>query len=158
MNYSVPSIVLLFAAFNAFAADPNGYNATYEIEIGTPPACDVTITSADSSFTIESALNNPLNTVICADAGDYTAKGKITITDSGSVGNEKWWRLSGPATKHPIDLMASERAIFETVGLQGNYWIIHRLYFDANGTSPGNFISGTNNILDRIVMERRRWK
>jgi hypothetical protein len=149
-------------------ADANGYTALYEKRAGnttpgcnidvatmTTAACDVNITTSDTEAQIESKLNGA-GTVFCVAKGDYTGKGLINVTASGSSGTRKVLRYYDAAdiNDEPWNQSGANQASFEDILITGNYWIVHRIrlvggslgYGADNGT--GNF-----HILNRCLLE-----
>lgn len=131
----------LFFSTQAIAADANGYTAKYECRAGNPncnvdvvayttAACAQTITAADSLSTIESKLNSG-SSPICITPGDYTSKGTIVITSSGSSSDYRVLRYtrSGDNNDDPWKQSSSNQAKLKRLVVGGSYWIIHRVAF-----------------------------
>jgi len=141
---------MLFAAAPLLAADLNGYVAKYEKNIGTPPACSATIDSvSDGDW---SKLNDPNYSVICLAPGDYTSKGTITLSASGTSNAKRWLRYYTTGTdngEHPVDMSA--RAIVKQINIPGSHWVVHRISVD--GSDWENYITGTDNVLDKLLVE-----
>lgn len=152
--------LLLFAAAPSLAADANGYTAKYEKQIGTPPACSTVISSVNDPNW--SKLNDPAYRVICIAPGDYRSKGLITLTASGTAGNERWLRYDNGAANpgsvaHPVK--QSNRAILSRVEFRNaNYWVLNRLTVDGD---MGNITlvrfhydqSSNYNVLDSLLVQ-----
>jgi hypothetical protein len=154
-----------FASFSAQAApDANGYTALYECRAGGPncdvdvvgltaQACDVTVTTANTEAQIESALNGASpGDVICSDPGDYTGKGTINITASGTSGSRIVFRYtrSGDNDDEPWNQSGANQATFRKILLSGDFWIIHRIRVDANSGEGFSISFGDDNILSRV--------
>ena len=149
----------------AQAADVNGYTAAYECKSGgancnvdvatyTTAACAQTITTADSLSTIESKLNTG-SSPICVTNGDYTGKGAISITASGTSGAYRVMRYyrSGDTDDEPWNQSSGNKASFVRLNFNGaDYWIVHRIMVNGGGSSIGIRLYGTatHNIFSRI--------
>lgn len=155
--------IFAFLAGNlAKAADVNGYTAQYEcradgpncnvdVDTYTTAACAQTITTADSLSTIESKLDTG-SSPICVTNGDYTGKGTIDITASGTSGAYRVMRYyrSGDTDDDPWDQTSGNQAKFNYLNITGQYWIIHRLTFPELVASGTNRIGvGGRNIINR---------
>jgi hypothetical protein len=145
---------------NAFAADPNGYNSTYERAIGTVPnSCDQIITTADGDWS--KITNNPSDSVFCLESGDHSSKDQLTISFSGTSSKPKWLRYysSQDSGKDPVAQGTQERAILKNIKFDdASNWIIHRITINVGGTSkqglefPKNGNSD-NNIISHVLIE-----
>jgi hypothetical protein len=163
-------ILPLFAPVTPKAADLNGYTAEYECRAGGPHCnvdvtsyisqqCQQTITTADNESTMESKLNGA-SQYICIEPGDYTQKGTIDITTSGSSNAYKVFRYtrSGDTDDDPWKQSEQDRAKLLKLTINGNYWIIHRLTFPSySGTNPDLRIESRGGkefqIIDRVLVE-----
>ena len=125
--------------------DLNGYTALYEARADNPnnnvdvawyvsQSCQQTITTSDSESTIESKINGG-SQFICVQPGDYTGKGVINISVSGSSGARKVLRYTrdGDNNDEPWNQSSDQQAKFRALGVDGSYWIIHRLSFPPSG-------------------------
>ena len=158
--------ILLFFAWPSFAADLNGYTAQYECRAGGPncnvdvatltaAACAQTITTADSEATIESKLNTG-SSPICVTNGDYTAKGQIDITASGTSGAYRVMRYfrASDNDDEPWNQSGANQAIFKRIMISGSFWIIHRITINRNDGAASESLSGSaDNILSRVLMQ-----
>lgn len=175
MRYIYFILMALFAS-RAIAADVNGYTALYECRAGGPncnvdvatyttAACAQTITTADSLATIQTKLNTG-SSPICVTNGDYTAKGAVTITASGTSGAYRVMRYtrSGDNNDEPWNQTSGNQAKIWQLNVEGSYWIIHRLTFPpvTTGTNPnwrvqsGSYGGGNNasyHIFNRILIQ-----
>jgi len=164
MTKIIPALIIFLITWSSFAADPNGYTTQYECRAGGPncnvdvvglttAACAQTITTVDSLSTIESKLNTG-SSPICITNGDYTGKGRIIITASGSAGNYRVLRYfrSGDNNDEPWNQSDGDKVKIHQLFVNANYWIIHRLTFPANGgtTSPRVVSGWTNGLHDHI--------
>jgi len=163
--------ILLLLAFNqSFAADVNGYTALYECRAGGPQcnvdvatyttaACAQTITTADSAATIDTKLNTG-SSPICITNGDYTGKGTITLTASGTAGARRVLRYtrSGDSDDEPWNQSDANKVKIKYFDFaNADYWIVHRVSFipSGSGVFPVHFGTGsTNNILNRYQIGR----
>jgi hypothetical protein len=155
------SLYALLASLStaAFAADRNAYTAQYERAIPTEPSCSVVIRSTDDPNW--SRLNDSGTRVICLEPGDYTGRGVIDLTASGTPGNERWLRYSasGDTGAHPFKQTSSQRATIAGLRFRGaNYWIVRRV--SINGGGGGNIglefsesANSDNNIVDSVLAE-----
>jgi hypothetical protein len=159
LPFLILAILPLVISVAAKAADQNGYTANYEKRIGTPPPCSITISSAkDSNW---EKLNDPSVRVICLRRGDYTSRGTIKLTASGTSGDERWLRLqSSDDQRRPINQSLDEQAKIKRLVFEGaNYWVIHRIVIDGSGASHSPLIElmsnagSTNNIIDSVLAE-----
>lgn len=147
---------LLLTSFNAFAVDLPAYTAKYENKIGAPPACNITISSvSDPNW---NKLNDPTYRVICLRPGDYTAKGTITLTASGSTGKERWLRYDVPGDTgfHPVRQKQSDQALIQKLQFNGaDYWIVDRITLRSSGllVEFPDLSGATHNTLNRILAE-----
>jgi len=164
--------ILLFVAWPSFAADINGYTAQYECRAGGPncnvdvatltaQACQQTITTSTTPTNDWSAINFT-NQVICIQAGDHTARGRLFISASGTAGTRKVLRYTRASDNddEPWNQSTANKAKLKGLELTGaDYWIIHRLTFDGDGTSAhsginfANSSGATNNIVNRVLVE-----
>jgi len=156
--------LLFMAATPSFAADANGYTAQYECRAGglncnvdvatyVAQTCDQTITTATTPTNDWSALDQS-NNVICLDPGDYTARGKLTLSTSGTSGTRKVLRLSGSETTHPVALSSGNRATIAQIDLGANYWVLYRLAIDGTRDSYDALnINAVGNIIDKMLVE-----
>lgn len=162
-KYFAALLIMFFVAWPSFAADLNGYTALYECRAGGPncnvdvvgltqQACQQTITTATTPTTNWTALNQS-NNVICIQEGDHTGRGTLTLTSSGTSGTRKILRYTRASDNDDEPWNQGVRAKIEAIRLQGNYWIVHRLTFDADGANISNLISGEHNILNRILSQ-----
>jgi hypothetical protein len=163
MNRLFAFILMLIAAAPTLAADANGYTAMYECRAGGPncnvdvdsltkQSCQQTITTADSTSTINSKINGG-SQFVCVQAGDYTSKGIITVTASGKAGAIKVLRYSGADSNMPWNQSESNKAKFRRIVFDGaDYWIVHRLTFPVNSSfsADGYRISFHNGASDSI--------
>lgn len=156
---TVTAVAAAFAAKSAFAADPNGYKAKYEKDIGSVPACDVTFTPGQSRSAIESELNgSDGDRVFCFAPGNYKSAGLITITKDGSSSARRWMRLAGSDTTHPVKLSTSKRAVIKFLAFKGaSYWTVHRMTVDGDKVYSTRTVeldsSSSNNIFDHMLVE-----
>ena len=165
MNYKAVCLTVVFIGLslssNVYPADLNGYTAQYECRAGnancnvdvvtyTTAACAQTITTADSEETIESKLNTG-SSPICVTNGDYTGKGIINITASGTSGAYRAMRYTRASDNddEPWNQSGANQATFRKIQIAGNFWIVHRLRVDANG-GEGFIVNGNDNILSRV--------
>lgn len=155
--------LLLLGTNLSLAADQNGYTARYEKQIGTPPACSIVINGANDSNWAK--LNDPSYRVVCLAPGDYTSRGEIRLSASGSAGQERWLRYYSPqdSGNHPYNQAASERVKLRNIVLDtANHWIIQRLYINPEfaGNTAGIFTNQSNNggvsnvVIDKVFIER----
>ena len=106
MRFPLAFHIVLILPFptSVSAADINGYTAQYECRAGNPncnvdvatlvaQTCQQTITTDDSASTINSKINGG-SQYICVRNGDYTSKGKIMITASGTSSARKVLRYT----------------------------------------------------------------
>jgi hypothetical protein len=145
MNRLFAFILMLIAAAPTLAADANGYTAMYECRAGGPncnvdvdsltkQSCQQTITTADSASTINSKINGG-SQFVCVQAGDYTSKGIITVTASGTAGAFKVLRYTGADANMPWNQSEGNKAKFRRIVFSGaDYWIVHRLTFPSNSS------------------------
>jgi hypothetical protein len=167
MRFPIVLSLILLLPFPtlATAADLNGYTAQYECRAGSPNCnvdveslvaqpCQQTITTADSLSTINSKINGG-SQFVCVQAGDYSGKGTITVTASGSSSGRKVLRYAGPDAGDPW--VQSNRAKLNALLLDGaDFWIIHRLAFEAtSGMESRIFLqnAANDNILSRLLIE-----
>ena len=155
--------------------DLNGYTALYEARAGNPnnnvdvawyvsQSCQQTITTSDSESTIESKINGG-SQFICVQPGDYTGKGVINISVSGSSGARKVLRYTrdGDNNDEPWNQSSNQQAKFRALGVDGSHWIIHRLSFPPSGAvlsdeyriRLGQYSSLSNVIVNRCLLEGR---
>lgn len=155
--------LLLLGTNLSIAADQNGYTARYEKQIGTPPTCSIVINGANDSNWAK--LNDPSYRVVCLAPGDYTSRGEIRLTASGSAGQERWLRYYSPQDNgnHPYNQAASDRVKLRNIVLDtANHWIIHRLYINPEfaGNTAGIFTNQSYNggvsnvVIDKVFIER----
>lgn len=153
---------LLLTVFNAlgvnvFAVDLPTYIAKYETKIGTPPACNITISSAtDPNW---AKLNDSNYRVICLRPGDYTSKGTITLTASGAAGAERWLRYDAPNDTglHPARQQQADQAVIAQLQFNGaHYWIVDRITLRGSGLliEFPNLSGSSHNILNRVLAEK----
>ena len=133
--------LFLFFSFNVFGADANGYTALYECKSGgancnvdvatyTTASCAQTITTADSLGTIESKLATG-SSPICITNGDYTSKGTIFASASGTSGNYRVLRYtrSGDNDDEPWNQTSGNQVKIHRLVINGSFWILHRVTF-----------------------------
>jgi len=160
------ALFLSLFAFSVHAADANGYTAKYECRASGPncnvdvatyttAGCAQTITTSDSLTTIESKLNTG-SSPVCITNGDYSAKGTITITASGTSGSRRVLRYtrSGDDDDEPWDQSGANQVKMPQVEMDGaQYWIFHRLSW-IGGYAPGVLLledtGAANNIFNRL--------
>ena len=166
MNRLFACTVLLLAASPAFAADANGYTAKYECRAGAP-YCNVDVSALvnQSCQQIISASTpwsniNWSNNVICIEAGDHTAKGRLVLQSSGTSGARKVLRYfrSNDTDDDPWNQSAATQARLYAIDANAKkYWLIHRLTIDPSyGSTNGvELLDGSNgNILNRMLIQR----
>jgi hypothetical protein len=165
------ALLMFLVAWPSFAADPNGYTAEYECRAGgshcnvdvasyVAAVCAQTITTADSISTIQSKLNAG-SSPICITNGDYTSKGTISITASGSTGNYRVMRYyrSSDNNDEPWNQTSTNQVKILGLKVNADYWIIHRLTFPGidNGVGPSPRIESgggkTHHIFNRLLVE-----
>lgn len=160
---------MFFATAPTFAGDANGYTAQYECRAGNP-MCDVdiatltsqpcqeTITVTDSAATINSKINGGRQ-YICIQPGDYTSKGAIAITASGSAQARRVLRYSESSTEMPWNQPFEKRVRLRKLVFDGaDYWILDRLTFPASSDSTISdriFIrnGASDLVLNRLLIE-----
>lgn len=151
--------VLLICALLTIAAPAASFNywdepdsAPYLENIGTPPACDYTISSAAGW----AQINNAAYRVFCVASGDYISAGSITITADGTPSAKKWLRYAGTAGSdvHPYAMTTEQRAIVLRLIFSGaDHWIVDRLSID--GTTASDSTSGVYvNNADYVVINK----
>ncbi len=151
----------------ASTTDLNGYTAQYECRAGNPNcnvdvvaytthACDQTITTTDSAATIDSKLNGS-SQYICITPGDYTSKGILTLTTSGTPSAYKVLRYTRPndTDDEAWNQTSGNQAKIFDINVISNYWIIHRMTFPerTSGTEPRIWIQGHHIIVNRNLIE-----
>lgn len=162
------ALLMFFVAWPSFAADLNGYTAQYECRAGgsncnvdittyTSATCAQTITTADSASTINTKLNTG-GSPICITNGDYTSKGTLNLTASGTSGAYRVLRYyrSGDNNDDPWNQTSGNQAKLDSLDVSGNYWIIHRLTFPANINTAADHkvrLTGSNYILNRCLVD-----
>jgi len=157
----IPALILALLTGPVLAADVNGYTAQYECRAGGPQcnvdvatlttqACQQTITTATTPTNNWDAIDWSKN-VICIAAGDHRARGTIRLPVSGTNANRKVLRYDGDTSDDPWR-QAAKPAVVQNIDTNGkNYWVIHRLSHDANG-SRAIWINGSTNIIVNRVL------
>jgi MYXO-CTERM domain-containing protein len=144
-------------------ADLNGYASRYGVDLGVPPPCDLTVTSADSLATIEAALDDPLARCVCFEPGDYTGVGIITLHLDGTPTARRWARLAGDSVTHPVELAVAQRATLKGLQMNGaDHWVLHRLAFTLGSFHDGvciaaapyqSDLSSDGCVYDRLLID-----
>jgi len=162
------SLLLFLVAWPSFAADQNGYTAQYECKSGgtncnvdvvtyTTAACAQTITTADTLSQINTKLNTG-SSPICITNGDYSAKGTITLTTSGTFGARRVMRYirASDNDDEPWNQSGANQAKMPKIEISGaSYWIFHRLTWDGVDAVVINFLSSggsVGTIFNRIYL------
>lgn len=158
--------ILLLAASPAIGADANGYTAQYECRAGGP-YCNVDVSALvhQSCQQIISASTpwssiNWSNNVICIEAGDHTAKGRLALQASGTSGARKILRYyrSNDTDDDPWNQSDTTQARLFAIDANGkDYWLIHRLTVDPDfGSTNGiALLTGSDdNIVNRMLLQR----
>jgi hypothetical protein len=169
-EYMAAAALIAGFSITGHAADQNGYTAQFECRAGNPNCnvdvnsyvsrtCQQTITPADSNSTISSKINGG-SQIVCVEPGDYTGKGTITITASGSSNAYKVLRYTrgGDNSDAPWNQSWSSRARFHQLIVRGaHYWIVHRLSFPAADVEDRIDLhnSPSNIIFNRMLLEGR---
>ena len=123
--------------------DANGYCAEFETNIGTAPACNVTVNPANDRATIEAALDAPSNRCICFAAGDYRSIGPLRFTRSGTPEAPIWIRLAGSDTAPPWRLPEAQQAILNQLVLEGvSHLVVHRMSASTGRYDQSAFLLG----------------
>lgn len=167
---ALPALLALNTLFTtASAADQNNYTAQYECRAGsaicnvdvaalTTQSCQQTITPSDSAGTISAKVNSG-SQYICITPGDYTGKGPITITASGSAGAYKILRYyrSGDNNDEPWNQGGNQVKLHSIVVDRADFWILHRLTFPSLDVSDRIFFQygASDSIVSRILVEGR---
>ncbi len=144
--------------------DANGYCSAYEVNVGTPPACEVTVRPSDPDW---SAIEGqPSARVICLECGDHYGKGRLWITSSGTALAPRWLRYTcaGDDGADPARQQPSARARLQAIVFgQASHWVLHRLTFDAQGDNINSAITfggwgepdggNANLVFDRLLFQ-----
>jgi hypothetical protein len=111
-----------------------------------------------------SDINNSTYNLFCVAPGDYTALGKITVTQDGSSSVPKrleYYNSSNPSdTRHPVKMALSDRATIKWLTFSSaNWWIVKQLAFDGKNDSSLTYatvdiISSDNNIFTNLLVEK----
>lgn len=167
---ALAALALSLLCSTAHSADRNGYTAQFECRAGnancnvdvawyTSQSCQQTIYPSDSAGTISSKINGG-SQFVCVRPGDYTGKGTITITTSGSSNAYKVLRYTrdGDNNNEPWDQSEGDRARFHQLVVDGAaYWIVHRLSFPAADVEDRIDLhsSPSNIVFNRLLLEGR---
>lgn len=118
----------------------------------SPPECDasrseVEIIDENSDW---DAINDDSHRIFCVKPGDYTDRGEITISSSGSEGERRYLLFDRDA--HPIDLDNEDRARVERLDFDdgASHWTVQGLTAYEQGETPVMVRSDA----DRIVFDR----
>lgn len=164
-HFGVPALLLLsIPAYQAQAADQNGYTAQYECRAGGPNcnvdvaslgrrACDQIINPGDAWSTINWNYDT-----ICIAAGDHTSKGTLRISASGSPDDHKVLRYyrADDSDDRPWQQSSANQAKISKIEFTGaNYWVLTRLTFPTTSSAPGVRVScGYNAGCDGMIFDR----
>ena len=122
-----------------------------------PPhgSCQVVVTPANQATTL-AQLNDSAKRVFCVDPGDYRAVGELLLTASGSASARRYLRFHAPdPVPHAVQQPA--RAIFESIRIQGSWWVIQGLTVQPLGAQTGwamlTLQGGDRNVIDRNLVD-----
>ncbi len=142
--------------------DLNGYVAQYECRKGNPHCdvdveglvsrpCEQTITASTAPTQDWSAIDWSKD-VICIEAGNHRARGRLTLTASGTSTNRKVLRYnrSGDNDDEPWNQSTDSQATLAGLTVDAEYWLVHRLRFVG-----GVYVQTgrSDDVFNRILVE-----
>ncbi|SFS58316.1 right-handed parallel beta-helix repeat-containing protein [Lutibacter maritimus] len=133
----------------ATANDKGTVKSTKEITISSFASGPSYNYVVSTSSELLSALNNvKAGEIIFLNGGNYIINDKITLSKSGTSGNEITLIGQTEGTRAKLDFSAmSENSANRGVTITGNYWHIKGIDIFAAGDN-GMFISGNNNLIE----------
>ncbi|KKM81202.1 hypothetical protein LCGC14_1332160 [marine sediment metagenome] len=109
----------------------------------SPPDCDTgggDFIQITSTALYTAANLNGSAKFVCLDDIDFTSKGILTLTASGSDGDPRWLICNSPTpTVHPFLRSTANKCIIEGLVISGSRWILHGVTYD--GPLSGKVIS-----------------
>lgn len=159
-------LLLAFApALEAAPGDPdlNGYVAQYECRAGNPNCdvditflveqnCQVTIVPSDTEAQAEGKVNGG-SQFICIEPGEYNYVLDITVSGTENVRKVLRYNAVGDAGDDPWEQLDADQADLDGLHIGGDFWIIHRLTFDADGAVTSSRTDGGDNIFNRVLFQ-----
>jgi hypothetical protein len=140
-------------------------SSPYEVNVSLP-ACDsgnpqVQFISTNTDWSL---INNSSKSIFCVQPGDYTSKGSINLTTSGTSTAKRYIRYYDPSNPsdntHPVNMSSGNRAIIKQLVFQGaDFVVVDRLTVKEANTVRVNLVrfhnsySSTDNVLNRLLVE-----
>lgn len=164
MKLRFPLSLLLLVLSPISFAGYDDYQAIYEKPVNLPNCDtskpDVRVISSNSDW---SDINNSKYRIFCVEPGDYTGRGEINITQSGSSSSKRFliYHSSNDSGQSPWKMAAGDRAKVNALTFNGaGWWVVDRITV----TNPNYRISGkklldtvnkANNIVfNRVLLEK----
>jgi hypothetical protein len=116
--------------------------------------CDVVIDETNRAATL-AQLNDAAKRVFCVDPGDYRSEGTLVLSASGSASSRRFLRFNAP-NPVPIAVHQPERAVFESIRIQGSWWVIQGLTVEPRDPATAWFVTihgGDRNVLDGNLID-----
>jgi hypothetical protein len=121
-----------------------------------PPAgaCQVVVTPGNQATTL-AQLNDAAKRVFCVEPGDYRGAGELLLTASGSSTARRYLRFHAPDPVPPA-LHQAVRAVFESIRIQGSWWVVQGLTLQPANPQTNWFLmiqGGDRNVIDRNLID-----
>jgi len=97
------------------------------------------------------AINDPQFRTFCISPGDYRNLGEIKLTANGTADAPRYIVYNGESSDHPARMEESERAIIKGLGLEGAWWVVHRLTIRGEGAFVD--VYGDDNLISQTLVE-----
>jgi hypothetical protein len=162
---SVVMLAMLLMGLSFGGSLVEASSSPYEVNVSLP-ACDssnpqVQFISSDADWNL---INDPTKTIFCVQPGDYTSKGNITLTASGTSSAKRYIRYFNPSNPndntHPVDMSSTDRATIRKLIFGGaDFVVVDRLHVrepDQVRTIVVRFdknFASTDNVLNRLLVE-----
>ena len=102
--------------------------------------CDVIVDPSVAPATLQALFNDPAKRVFCIEPGDYRSAGRIDLQVSGTEASRRFLRFHAQdGLRNAVQRPA--RALFETLHIFGDWWVVQGLTFQPLDPTSGWFVA-----------------
>jgi len=132
-------------------------NTKYQKDISLP-VCDASNPQVQMIEDISdwNFINDPDKTIFCLSPGDYSSKGAIKLTASGTASEPRYIILNNGNDKHPVQLNRTQLAKYRLNFTHADYWIVDRQAYWEDTTAMHSFVQlnkSSHNIFNRGLLQ-----